>query len=217
MKNVKILIADDHPFIRDGIRQMLLEQGGFRDIDEAATGTEALEMLAKKSYDLVIMDINMPGMNGIDATREIKMNYPHVKVLAISMFDEQPYIVKMIKAGAKGYVLKNSGKEEMLSAVRMLLEGRTYFSKRVSEIMFSYIIEGKPLYAEPSQLQDIALTRREKEIIRMISEEKTNVEIGHELGISPRTVDTHRRNILQKVKVKNTAGLVKVAMKLGLL
>lgn len=106
MKNVKILVADDHPFFRSGIRQMLAEQEILKTVDEASSGKEVLEKLKNQQYDVVIMDIKMPGMSGIEATREIKKNYPQVKVIAMSMFDEHPYIVKMLKAGAKGYLLK---------------------------------------------------------------------------------------------------------------
>lgn len=212
MKKIRIIVADDHPFFRDGMRQMLMESGMFSVVDEASNGKEVLEKLKENKYDLVIMDIKMPVMTGIEATREIKQHFPEVKVLAMSMFDEQPYIVKMLKAGAKGYLLKNSGKEELLTAITKITKRENYFTKEVSDIMMSHIIEGRPLHAGNDEPLNISLTRREREIIRRIAEEQTNVEIGEALGISPRTVDTHRRNLLQKLKVKNTAGLVRLAM-----
>src|SRR5687767_10507495 len=128
MKNIKIIIADDHPLFRDGIHQLLTGQGAIEVIDEATNGKEVLNLLAKKAYDLVIMDIKMPHLSGIDATRVIQKKHPEVKVLAISMFDEQPYIVKMLKAGAKGYLLKNSTKEELLKAISQIMKGESYFS-----------------------------------------------------------------------------------------
>ncbi len=216
MKSLRVLIADDHPFFRNGIHQMLDDQE-FKSIDEAANGEEVLDKLKSKEYDLVIMDIKMPKMNGIDAARIIKKQYPDVKVLAMSMFDDQPYILKMLKAGARGYVLKNAGKRELLKAISKLMDGGNYFSKEVSKVMMSQIISGKPLPSGEDYPEDVSLTRREKEIIRLISEEYTNVQIGEHFGISPRTVDTHRRNLLQKLKVKNTAGLVKYAVKNNLL
>ncbi len=212
MKKLRIMVTDDHPFFRDGIRQMLTESGMFSVVDEATNGKEALDKLKENNYDLVIMDIKMPVMNGIEATREIKQNYPGVKVLAMSMFDEQPYIVKMMKAGAKGYLLKNAGKEDLLNAIAKIAGRDTYFSKEVSDIMMSHIIEGTLLQTASDEPLNVSLTKREKDIIRRIAEEQTNVEIGEALGISPRTVDTHRRNLLQKLKVKNTAGLVRFAM-----
>lgn len=217
MSNLKILIADDHPFFRDGIHQLLIGQTGIGEIGEAANGKEVLQQLAKKEYDLVIMDIKMPQMSGIEATREIHKKYPKIKVLAISMYDEQTYIVKMLKAGAKGYLLKNSTKAELLKAISEVMRGESYFSREVSDIMFSHIASGKSIENGDDEPVAQALTRREIEIIRMIAEELTNVEIGGKLNISPRTVDTHRRNLFQKLKVKNTAGLVKYAMKHGLL
>lgn len=217
MNGMKILIADDHPFFRDGMHQLLTDQLNITDIDEAANGSEVLERLADKSYDIIIMDIKMPVMNGIDATREIKKNYPDVKVLAMSMYDEQPYFIRMLKAGARGYLLKNSTKEELLDAISKLMQGENYFSKGVSDIMISNIVSGKQMETVNEEKIMMSLTSREIEIIRMIAEELTNVEIGERLNISPRTVDTHRRNLLQKLKVKNTAGLVKYAVKNGLL
>ena len=217
MKNIQILIADDHPFFRDGIHQLLGDQDAIESIDEATNGKEVLQMLAKKYYDLVIMDIKMPLMSGVEATRVIKKKFPDVKVLAISMYDEQPYIVKMLKAGAKGYLLKNSTKEELLKAISQVMKGENYFSSEVSEIMVSQIVSGKHVDNGYDEQPELTLTKREIEIIKMIAEELTNVEIGERLNISPRTVDTHRRNLLQKLKVKNTAGLVKYALKNGLL
>ncbi|HXH18329.1 MAG TPA: response regulator transcription factor [Chitinophagales bacterium] len=216
MNNIKVLIADDHPFFRDGIRQMLAHQGNFSVIDEASNGNEVMDLLSKNEYDLVIMDIKMPELGGIEAARRIKKKYPNVKVLGMSMFDEQPYIVNMLRAGAKGYVLKNSSKEELLTAIRNILSGDNYLSKEVSNMMITQLIEGKPLINEEEDY-DAALTKREKQIIKMIAEEQTNVQIGKALGISSRTVDVHRRNILQKLRVKNTAGLVKYAMRNGII
>jgi DNA-binding NarL/FixJ family response regulator len=158
------------------------------------------------------MDIKMPEMNGIEATEEIIKLHPNTKVLAISMFDEQRYIVKMLQAGALGYVLKNTGKNEMVNAINSIMAGESYFSQEVSNIMMSQFMTRGGLNQTLEPKNDITLTKRETEIIRMISEELTNSEIADRLGISSRTVDTHRRNLLQKLDVKNTAGLVKYAM-----
>ncbi len=212
MERVKILIVDDHPMIRLGIRSILNNVEHLNVADEANNGKEALEKLAKDSFDLVIMDIKMPEMNGIEATEEIVKHYPDIKVLAISMFDEQRYIVKMLQAGALGYVLKNTGKNEMVSAINSVMAGESYFSQEVSTIMMSQFMSRGGMSHVAETKSDVALTKRETEIIKMISEELTNAEIAERLGISSRTVDTHRRNLLQKLDVKNTAGLVKYAM-----
>jgi len=215
MNNLRILIADDHPFFRDGIRQMLAGHPGIILIDEASSGEEVLSKLKEKDYDLVIMDIKMPGLSGIEATREIKKSHPNVKVLAMSMYDEQPYITKMMKAGASGYLLKNSGKEELLNGIINVMEGENYFSKDLTSAMMTQLLEGKPLFVPSNEPDEVTLTKREIEIIRLIAEEQTNIEISNVLGIAPRTVDSHRRNIMQKLRVKNTAGLVKYAIKKG--
>jgi DNA-binding NarL/FixJ family response regulator len=212
MKKIKILIVDDHPMIRHGIKSLLNDVEKFDVADEAGNGDEALEKLAAQHFDLVIMDIKMPEKNGIEATEEIVKKYPDVKVLAISMYDEQRYIVKMLQAGALGYVLKNTGKQELMTAVETVMAGESYFSQEVSSIMMSQFMTRKLANPNESAKIDVTLTKRETEIIRLIAEELTNSEIADRLGISPRTVDTHRRNLLQKLDVKNTAGLVKYAI-----
>jgi DNA-binding NarL/FixJ family response regulator len=217
MKKIKILIVDDHPMIRHGIKSLLNDVDKFDVADEAGNGDEALQKLSEQQFDLVIMDIKMPEKNGIEATEEIVKKYPDVKVLAISMYDEQRYIVKMLQAGALGYVLKNTGKQELMTAVETVMAGESYFSQEVSSIMMSQFMTRKVTNPTENSKLDITLTRRETEIIRLIAEELTNSEIADRLGISPRTVDTHRRNLLQKLDVKNTAGLVKYAIQHNIL
>lgn len=217
MERVKILIVDDHPMIRLGIRSILNNVEHLNVADEASNGREALEKLDKEAFDLVIMDIKMPEMSGIEATEEIVKRHPKTKVLAISMFDEQRYIVKMLQAGALGYVLKNTGKNEMVNAINSIMDGESYFSQEVSTIMMSQFMNRGNAPSVSEAKNDVALTKRETEIIRMIAEELTNAEIAERLGISSRTVDTHRRNLLQKLDVKNTAGLVKFAIQNNLL
>ncbi len=217
MEQVKILIVDDHPMIRLGIRSILNNVEHLNVADEANNGIEALGKLENEEFDLVIMDIKMPEMNGIEATEEIVKLHPKTKVLAISMFDEQRYIVKMLQAGAMGYVLKNTGKNEMVNAINSVMAGESYFSQEVSTIMMSQFMNRNGAIPTSEPKHDVALTKRETEIIRMITEELTNGEIAERLGISSRTVDTHRRNLLQKLDVKNTAGLVKFAIQNNLL
>ena len=211
MKKIKVLIADDHPFFRDGIRQMLSGQRKFSVIGEAASGREVMQKLCNENYDIVVMDIKMPDMGGIEATLEIGKQHPLVKVLAMSTHDDHLYITKMMRAGAKGYLLKNSGKDDLMKAIEKIMKGGKFFSNEVSGIMMTHILEGKSIPRD--DMTDAALTKREIEIIRMIAEEQTNAEIGKMLGISTRTVDSHRRNILQKLKVRNSAGLVKYAIR----
>lgn len=217
MEKIRILIVDDHPMIRHGIKSLLNDEENISLIDEASDGKEAIEILSKTPYDLIIMDIKMPEMNGIEATEHIHKNFPDTKILAISMYDEQRYIVKMLQAGALGYILKNTGKQELLNAIDTVMRGESYFSQEVSSIMMSQFMSRKGSGFADVAKPEVPLTKRETEIIRLISEELTNSEIADKLGISPRTVDTHRRNLLQKLDVKNTAGLVKYALQHHLL
>jgi DNA-binding NarL/FixJ family response regulator len=217
MNTIKILIVDDHPMIRTGLKSLLEDEPNIVHIDDAATGDEAVEKIKNKDFDVIIMDVKMPGMSGIDTTKEILKIKPKQKVVALSMLDEQDSIIKMLQAGAKGYLLKNSEKEEVVEAINTVCKGENYFSQEVSSIMLAkYINKEFPSSMKPFK-PDVQLTKRETEIIRMISEELTNAEIGVKLGISVRTVDTHRRNLLQKLDVKNTAGLVRYAIQNGIL
>ena len=160
------------------------------------------------------MDIDMGETNGIDATIEVKKNYPDVNILALSMHGEHNYILKMLEAGATGYILKNAGKEEMLTAIISVASGNSYFSREVSSRLIEYL--NKPQVNIKNTDKDIPLTNREIEILKLIAQEYSNSEIAEELFISVRTVDTHRRNLIEKLGVKNTAGLVRFAIRKGL-
>lgn len=211
MANISILITDDHKIIRDGIKSMLEDKHGFEVVAEAGNGKEAVDLCGKHYIDLVIMDINMPELNGIEATRQIKEQYPQVKVLALTMMKEDEHIRQMIQAGASGYILKNSGNEELIEAIGAVMEGQHYFSNEATySIMMDLVETGgkrKNTTGDPNDLTD-----RELEVLELISYEYTNHEIADKLNISVRTVDAHRRNILQKTGARNTAGLVRFAM-----
>ncbi len=215
MTKTKVLLVDDHPVIRFGMVTLLEEEEEVEIVAEAEGGQDALDKLEQhKDIELVIMDIKMPDMDGIEATKAIKEKYPNIVVLALSMSDEQDYISKMLEAGASGYILKNSGSEEIMKAVRTVMAGENYFSSRVSDIMVSQYLREKGV-DHTTEPEEVILTEREKEILKLIAEEKTNFEIGEALEISKRTVETHRRNLIGKLDCKNTAGLVKFAIKNG--
>ena len=205
MSEIKILIVDDHKMIRDGIKSMLQGEMDYVVVGEASNGKEALGKLEDIEVDLAIMDINMPEMNGVECTIEINKNYVNTKVLALTMHDEELYLAKMMEAGAVGYILKDLGKDELLRAIREIVNGKHYFSP---EITISVI---KELTSPTKQfsLIDNPLTIRELEVLELICQEFTNQEIANNLSISIRTVDAHRRNLLEKTASKNTAGLVK--------
>lgn len=210
MAGVNILLADDHTIVRDGIKTLLEDEVGFHIVTEAQNGAEAVEACQDHDVDVIIMDISMPDMNGIEATEQIKEKYPDIKILALTMLDEDQHIRKMIEAGASGYILKSSDKNELIEAITTILEGQHYFSEEATQSVMMDLVKGesKDSTSDPAQLTD-----REKEILEYIVKEYTNQQIADELYISIRTVDAHRRNLLQKTGAKNTAGLVTYAIK----
>ncbi len=215
MANVKIMLVDDHKIIRDGIKSMLDDRPEFEIVAEADSAEKAVELCEQMVVDLVLMDINMPGTGGITGTRKIKENNPEIKILALTMMKEDEHIRQMIQAGASGYILKNSGSDELFEAITAVIDGKHYFSSDATySIMMDLVESGgqrKPT-GDPTDLTD-----RELEVLELISYEHTNQEIAEKLNISVRTVDAHRRNILQKTGARNTAGLVRFAMENNLI
>lgn len=210
MDDVNILLVDDHDIVRDGIQMLLEDEVGLAIEAEAGNGQEALKACQKHDIDFVIMDINMPEMNGIEATEKITEAFEDIKVLALTMMDEDQHIRKMIEAGASGYILKSSDKIELVDAITTILDGRHYFSDDATHSVMMDLVKGpnKDTNNDPANL-----TSREKEVLELIVKEHTNQEIAKKLYISTRTVDAHRRNLLQKTGAKNTAGLVTYAFK----
>lgn len=212
MNEIKIIIADDHDIIIDGLTSMLISNPGFKVIATAKNGQEAYELCEKLVPDIVIMDISMPILNGIEATRKILSVMPSVKILALTQHDSNEYILQMFKAGAKGYLLKNSKKIEIIDAIHNILEGNNYFGKKISDIMVKSFIYHDDKSTDNSE---ITLTNREKEIIKLISSDLNNNQIADQLNISLRTVETHRRNIMQKLNVSSVVALVRYSIKKG--
>jgi DNA-binding NarL/FixJ family response regulator len=210
MANIRIGIADDHQIVRDGIKILLEDEPGFDIAGEAENGKEAVELCDAKELDLMIMDITMPVTDGIEATKIIKKNHPGVKILALTMLSEDQHIRKMIKAGASGYILKSSGREELINAVKTIIDGQHYFSDDATQAILQKLIS--PNVEKAKSDDNIHITDRELEVLKLILNELTNQEIAEKLFVSVRTVDAHRRNLLQKTGAKNTAGLVKYAL-----
>ncbi len=213
MEEIRIAIVDDHDIIIDGLKSMLSSHSGFTVVATAKNGQEAYELCVKINPDIVIMDISMPVLNGIEATRKIISKMPAMKILALTQHDSNEYILQMFRAGAKGYLLKNSKKSELIDAIESIIGGNNYFGKKISDIMVSSFIHHDD---EGSDINNIVLTNREKEIIRLISSDKNNNQIADELYISLRTVETHRRNIMQKLNVNSVVALVRYSIKKGL-
>jgi DNA-binding NarL/FixJ family response regulator len=218
MSIIKIMIVDDHQIIRDGIKSALSVEQGIQVVAEAACGEEALSLLEDNSaINVILMDINLGvGENGIQITKKISQKYKKINTLAVSMCDDGPNILNMLKAGASGYVLKGQGMKDLVEAIHTVAKGENYINKHVSEIMLKQITR-KSNTAPQKTSQLIHLTKREIEILTLIAEEFTNHEISEKLFISPRTVDSHRATLIQKLNIKNTAGLVKYAIAHGLL
>ena len=207
MEQIKILLVDDHQVITDGLKSLLSQEPGMRISSTASNGKEALDVIKILSIDLILMDIDMPVMNGIDATRAIKEMGNPPKVIILSMHSEKGMIEELIKMGVDGYLLKNSGKDEIITAIRKVMAGKKYFT---SDITLSLLNNKTEVSAD---LPNDKLTTREIEILKLITDGFTNKEIGEQLYISHRTVDTHRTNMMRKIDVNNLAGLINYAIK----
>ena len=204
---MKILLVDDHKIVRQVLRDFLIEKLQGIEVDEANNGIEGINQVKQACYDLIIADINMPQKDGIQMMREIHAYDPHLKVIALSMMDDQVSIKKMLQAGAVGYVLKEGNTQELLNAIQLIVNGKKYFSPTVSEVIMSSLTKSK------GRSSGITLTKREKEVLKAIFEEKSNQQIADELFISSRTVETHKYNIMEKTGARNLAGLVKYAIR----
>ena len=209
---IKIVIADDHQMFIDGIKVLLEQEPAISVTGEALNGKELLDLLEKQAPDIILMDINMPVLDGIEATRIIRKKYPAIKVLMLTMYNTKQYITSMIATGANGYILKNTGKEELIRAIEAIQRGNTYYSQEVTtRVMESF--RKKDIYTEANP----ELTQREKEVLTLLAEEFTASEVGDKLNISHYTVEAHRKNMLSKFNVRTTVGLVKFAIERGLL
>jgi DNA-binding NarL/FixJ family response regulator len=211
--SIKLIIIDDHKMFREGIKALLEKDIQIKVIADSDNFTDIMDYMNDYRPDVILMDIDMGDTSGIDATEFVKNKYPETKVLAISMHSDHNYVIKMLEAGARGYLLKNAGKEEMLNAIKSVAIGDSYFSKEVSTRIFD---ELNRIKAKGTELKKVILTNREIELLKLIAQEYSNHEIAEKLFISVRTVDTHRRNLIEKLGVKNTAGLVRYALKNGL-
>lgn len=211
MKKLKILLADDHEMLREGIHAFLKGRNDLQVIAEASNGVEVLKYLSQPPRpDLVIMDINMPELDGIDTTVEIKKDYPEIKVLILSMHSRTEFVKKLIEAGADGYILKNSGRKELLEAVRTIGEGQQYFSDEIVRAGFheTYV---------PKVTKHAELSQREKQVVKLIASGFSSDEIAQELSITRHTIDSHRKRIIGKINARNTAEITKYALRTGII
>ncbi len=219
-RNVRILIVDDHKMVRDGIRSMLeFQETKFKFfINEAVDGEEGVEIAGNNPYDIIIMDYQLPGIDGADAARLILEKNPEAKILALSNYNEYMYIDRMIKTGVKGFVLKNVTPEELIKAIETILNGSNYFSNDVAIKLLNFENHNPDafrakLQGPKAKIYD-ELSTREVEVLKLIGEGKRNEEIAEQLSISKRTVETHKQNLLRKIGVKNNSILIKFAVEM---
>ena len=210
---IRILLADDHEIFREGFKSLIKKQTDFELIGEAEDGRELVSMASKLSPDLILTDILMPGMNGIEAARKIISQHPHMLVLALTMFDEEHLIVDMLESGARGYLLKNAHKNEVFEAIKAVYQGDTYYCRQTSAKLTQMIAKSK---YNPHKTAEPSFNQREIEVIRLICEEFSNKEIAVKMDLSVRTIEGYRERIQEKMKVRNSAGIVVYAIKKGI-
>ncbi len=219
MAKIRIFLVDDHEIIRDGIKSLIGSHDLISVVGEAGSGKEAIKFLKNKSVDIVLMDIQMPEMNGIETTEKLLKKSPNLKVIALSMHNEEAYILRMLKIGAMGYLLKESGRDELIRGIETVFLGQQYLSNMVSMKLINSFLEEKVAAMGNNDYEEVSkdiFTQREVEVLQLLTTGATSQQISEQLNISRRTVDTHRRNLFQKARVKNSAGLVNFAFEKGL-
>jgi DNA-binding NarL/FixJ family response regulator len=215
--HIGVLVADDHTIVRRGLIALLSLDEGIEVVGEATDGRVAVERAVELDPDVVLMDISMPGLNGLEATRLIKKQMPHIKVLVLSAHDKDEYILNVVRSGANGYLLKNTSAEDLFAAIRAVHSGHAFFSPSVSKVLLdSYMDAGKTEEEGTMTQTGQRLTPREREILQLVAEGKTHQEAATLLHISVRTVDTHCVNIMKKLDIHESAGLVRYAIANGI-
>jgi len=210
---ISVFLADDHPVVRNGLQLILQAEADINVVGEAADGHEAVRRVEKAKPDVVVMDIAMPGLNGIEATKKIRVACPEARVLILSMHATAEHIYQALQAGAQGYLLKESAGEEVIKAVRALCKGKRYLSEKISETMVNDYLQQRALDKKKSPLE--SLSEREREILQLAAEGKSSAEIGRVLFLSPKTVETYRSRMMQKLGIRDHAALIKFAIQYG--
>jgi DNA-binding NarL/FixJ family response regulator len=210
MNKIKLLVADDHKILLEGIVSLLKMEPLFNVAAVACNGHEVVELIKKEHYDVCLLDINMPQMDGMQAARLIRELSPDTKIIMLTTYNDNEIISELVHIGVSGYLLKNSDRLELVEAIKKVMNGRYYFSAEVEEIIISGV-------AVKKEKDAVVLTSREKQILGLLSKEYTNEKIANELNISYRTVETHRKNIMHKTKSRNLAGLLNHAYSKGLI
>ena len=211
---ISIIIADDHDIFRDGFRHMVMNEKELAIVGEASNGKELIFEIEKIMPDIVITDIKMPIMDGIEATRILKNKYPNIKIIAMSMFDDDNIIIDMLEAGAMAYLLKNSNRSEILEAIKAVNKGNTYYCKNTSAKLVHMIAQSR--FDPYKEIQNPQFSNKELDIIKLICVQASNKEIAEKLNLSIRTIEGYKDKIMEKIRAKNAAGIVIYAIKTGI-
>ena len=205
---IRVLITDDHEMIRNGLSSLLRSEPDIHVVEMASNGKEAIDICATRKIDVVLMDLHMPVMNGVEATIAIRKLHPDTKVLAVTINDEMQFIKEVLQAGASGYILKHSTKDQIIKAIKDVANNKPHFSPDI-------LAKVSGVFARPTGSAKPILTKKETEVLQLIAQEKSNQQIAEQLNCGMRTVDTHKRNLMRKLEMKNVVGLVKYALKMG--
>jgi DNA-binding NarL/FixJ family response regulator len=211
--SIKILLADDHKIMREGLKSLLAQEPDFTVLAEAESGLQAIELAKEHNPDVIIMDVAMPDLNGIEATRALRGEDISSRIIALSMHSDRRFVTEMLKAGASGYLLKQSAFEEMVSAIKAVMADKTFLSSSIVDIVVQDYVQQLSESNSPAYSR---LTNRERQVLQLMAEGKTTKEIGYVLHVSVKTVETHRYKIMNKLGIPNLAGLVKFAIREGL-
>jgi DNA-binding NarL/FixJ family response regulator len=209
----RILIADDHEIVRQGLKSIITAQSDWELVGEAITGRQAVELSRQRKPDLVIMDIGMPDLNGLEATRQILKEFPGIEILVLTMHESEQLIREVLDTGARGYVLKSDAGRELVAAVDALRHHRPYFTTKVSEMVLTEYLRRGPRVEEPTDTPRLLLTPREREIVQLLAEGKANKEVATALEISVKTAETHRARIMAKLGLRSIGELVRYAIR----
>jgi len=209
---IRVLVADDHAIVRTGIRHVLESEPGFAVVGEASNGAEAIELAQSLQPDVAVLDISMPGASGLQVTQELRRLAPETRVLILSMHDNTEYVLESVRAGAHGYILKDTAATELRGAIHAVRRGESYFSPPIARRLTAVV---RGITEEEDQLGQ--LTARERQVLVGVAQGRTNREIALELGISHRTVETHRESLMRKLGIRTVAGLTRVALEAGLI
>jgi DNA-binding NarL/FixJ family response regulator len=214
MAPFRILLADDHEVVRAGLRALLEEQSGWEVVAEAVDGRDAVEKATKLKPDVVVIDIAMPSLNGLEAVRQIVKTVPNAKVLVLTMYDSDPLIQQVLQAGARGYLLKSDAGRDLVSAIDALRRNKTFFTPKVSQMVLEGYLDKSPKEKEAQEEpESLRLTSRQREIVQLLAEGKSSKEVAAVLGLSVKTAETHRANIMRKLDCHSVTELVRYAIR----